>query len=84
MLVSRGLRGSGARGMSLSCHDRPQGRGLDLGCEVKPASKRVTPDFRCLVVAGGVEGVMSCRISSLLLGLVLDRLGRLGLGWCRR
>ena len=27
---------------------------------------------------------MSCRISSLRLGLVLDRLERLGLGWCRR
>ena len=25
-------------GMSLSCHDRPWGCGLDLGCEVKPAS----------------------------------------------
>ena len=28
----------GARGMSLSCHDRSWGCGLDLGCEVKPAS----------------------------------------------
>ena len=27
-----------SRGMSLSCHDRPLGCGLDLGCEVKPAS----------------------------------------------
>lgn len=32
-----------SRAMSLSCHDRPRGCGLDLGCEVKPASKRVTP-----------------------------------------
>lgn len=38
-LVTRGLRGlGGLGGMSLSCHDRPLGCGLDLGCEVKPAS----------------------------------------------
>ena len=56
---------------------------MDLGCEVKPASyasytgsaawwwRVVWKEFSCLV-------------SSLLLGLVLDRPGRLGLGWCRR
>ena len=56
---------------------------MDLGCEVKPASyasytgsaawwwRVVWKEFSCLV-------------SSLFLGLVLDRLGRLGLGWCRR
>ena len=57
---------------------------MDLGCEVKPASNASDTSLRCVVVAGGVEGVMSCLISSLLLGLVLGRLGWLGLGWPRR
>ena len=47
-LVAWGLEGASgvraldvpgpSRAMSLSCHDRPLGCGLDLGCEVKPAS----------------------------------------------
>ena len=56
---------------------------MDLGCEVKPAS------YASYTGSAAwwwrvVWKEFSCRISSLLLGLVLDRLGRLGLVWCRR
>ena len=40
------------------CPGWAQGCGLDLGCEVKPASNASYTSLRCLMVAGGVEGVL--------------------------